>query len=70
MACRGICSQYKAVKSLQGNIRYEIGQKRCTLCDIFTEWNGVRCPCCNGILRTRPKNTRHRTKIMQEIKRI
>ena len=70
MPCKGICDKYKAQKPAQTNDRYSYGQKRCNLCDIFIEWDGSRCPCCSGILRTRPRSTRHRIKIMQQVKRF
>jgi uncharacterized paraquat-inducible protein A len=69
MACKGICENYKATKPYN-SIRYDIGQKRCNMCDIFIEWEGIMCPCCGSKLRTRPRNTRHRIKLMQQIKRI
>jgi hypothetical protein len=36
-------------------IRYSIGQKRCQICELFIEFDGVLCPCCNSRLRTRPR---------------
>ena len=66
MKCLGICSEYK-VKTLRpkGNGRYETGQKRCSFCDIFIEWDGDRCPCCNCFLRKKPRNYKARDKIVQ-----
>ena len=69
MACKGICEQYKATKPYN-SIRYGTGQKRCNMCDIFTKWEGRHCPCCGSKLRIRPRNTRHRTKLMEQVKRI
>lgn len=63
MGCNGICQTYKAAKPLKIS-RYEIGQKRCSKCSIFLIWDGVYCPCCNVLLRTKPKTTRSRHHLM------
>lgn len=55
MSCKGICIQYKALKPMNVG-RYEKGQKRCDICDIWMLWNGVRCPCCNQVLRTNSRS--------------
>jgi len=70
MSCKGICKRYEAKRPIEGNNRYSIGQKRCNKCDVFTEWEGVRCPCCGSVLRTRPRNSRHRMKLMENFQRI
>lgn len=49
-SCKGICERYKANTVLNG-LRYKLGQKRCSYCEIFIEWKGFRCPCCGTILR-------------------
>ncbi|MGI9567386.1 MAG: hypothetical protein ACR2LL_10290 [Nitrosopumilus sp.] len=71
MVCKGICHRYRAKKP-GANSRYETGQKRCSQCDIFINWEGKHCPCCGYVLRTKPKDTqtRHRLMMVQEIKRI
>ena len=72
MSCKGICDKYKADKKFGLNSRYKCGQKRCSSCDIFMDWDGKHCPCCGMMLRTRPRNakTRERLMIVREIKRI
>jgi hypothetical protein len=40
MACRNICEQYRAIRwhdrsGYTDDGRYEIGQKRCQICDIL-----------------------------------
>ena len=57
MPCNGTCHRYKAAKPPIPQSRYGMGQKRCTHCDIFTEWEELRYPCCSGTLRTKPKST-------------
>ena len=53
--CKGLCQTWElGVIKLTG--RYNRGQKRCSICDIFLKTQKIRCPCCNYVLRTRPKN--------------
>ena len=33
MVCKGICNGYKSGKPLGVNSRYELGQKRCSICE-------------------------------------
>ncbi len=62
MVCKGICQQHKALRPADssGGRRYSAGQKRCTICELFIKWDGLRCPCCGCRLRTKPKNTADR----------
>ena len=66
MSCKGKCEQYRyrkptGVQSVHG--MYCTGRKRCMRCEIFIEWDGRFCPCCNCRLRTRPQSTaRYRQK--------
>lgn len=50
MACKGICVQYKTTA------RYHDKHKRCRICDIFIEWEGMRCPCCSFALRSKARS--------------
>ena len=68
MVCKGICSRYKAIKPAM-NGRYETGQKRCTICEIFVSWDGKHCPCCGYTLRTKPKGTTARHRLLLVTKR-
>ncbi len=73
MVCKGGCQKYKVKKpSYNGLGRYASGQKRCSLCAIYLEWDGNSCPCCNFTLRTKPRNTNNRQKLQQDtmVKRI
>jgi hypothetical protein len=51
MTCKGICIRYKADSN-----NYANGQKRCQICDLFMQWDGIFCPCCGYKLRNRPRN--------------
>jgi len=68
MYCKGICSNY-AVKKPRQKIygRYESGQKRCSLCEIYIIWDGNHCPCCGCTLRSKPRNVKSRNKLVQNI---
>ena len=55
--CKDICHQYKAYKSSYEGSYYVKGYKRCIECETFLQWDGLRCPCCGRILRTKPHNT-------------
>ena len=72
MPCKVICIRHKVTKPPKPHTRYEAGQKRCTACDIFMDWNGLRCPCCAGVLRTKPKAASSRKVMMikNETKRM
>jgi len=64
MTCRGICDKHKAISGHKtNNERYRIGQKYCSQCEIFTKWDGLRCPCCSFMLRTKPRNQKSKQKL-------
>ena len=42
MNSKGICIHHKTVSNNYTNV-----QKRCQVCDLFVQWNGLRCPCCD-----------------------
>lgn len=51
-----MCARYKVGKPSLGRGRYATGQKRCQTCEIFIQWDGLRCPCCSYRLRLKPRN--------------
>lgn len=63
MSCRDICAKYKAKKPPRKG-RYASGQRRCQVCEIFMSWQGSYCPCCGCKLRTRPRGSRWRKKML------
>ena len=66
MNCDGICSKYVVKKpTIKSAGRYESGHKRCSFCEVYLIWNGRNCPCCGTALRTKPRNSRGRSKIIQ-----
>jgi len=62
MTCKGICIRHKAHRPAIGN-RYSTGQKRCQICEIFINWDGLWCPCCGYRLRMRPRILKYELKI-------
>jgi len=55
--CHGLCERYRYRKQYS---YYLEGAKCCLSCQIFIKWEGRRCPCCSGLLRTRPRNQRNK----------
>lgn len=54
--CNNICTRFKS-NHITTSHKYEMGQKRCSLCEVFLEYSGLRCPCCNVKLRTKSRTT-------------
>jgi len=70
MVCKGKCTQYKSRKPKNPGVgRYEVGQKHCSLCALFVKWEGLWCPCCGQLLRTKPRNSSNR-KRLQDVRLI
>jgi len=57
-SCGGICQQYRAPMPPYNQSRYAIGQKRCTKCGIYVEYDGNFCPCCSFRLRTHRRSSK------------
>ena len=66
MACKGVCIRYKAKKPVEGG-RYQNGQRRCQICELFMSWEGLWCPCCGYRLRTKPRNSKYKAKLRSRI---
>ena len=62
MNCRGLCDKMRGLKPKNGK-RYASGQKRCQVCDLFVVCDGLRCPCCNCMLRCKPRH--HKSKFKE-----
>lgn len=62
MSCKGVCGRYKAKKPTNMG-RYASGQKRCQVCEIFINFAGNYCPCCNYRLRCKPRNLKYKNKL-------
>jgi len=61
MACKGTCSIiYKGTRGQYFNHGYK-NIKRCSVCQIgFSEINQNRCPCCNQLLRSTPRQKKRK----------
>ena len=64
--CKDICFRYKASKPANGS-RYAMGQRRCQICELFIQWEGLWCPCCGVRLRTRPRVGTLREKMRKKL---
>ena len=60
--CNGVCVRYKAKKPASGG-RYENGQKRCQVCEVFLKTDEMWCPCCGLRLRSKPRNSKYKAKL-------
>ena len=64
MQCNGSCKKYKALGNTHEGGRYEQGQKRCHRCEIYINWEGLWCPCCGYLLRTKPRGTKLKRRLL------
>lgn len=67
--CTGKCIKFKAKKPSIGG-RYEAGQYRCQICDIYLVHQGVdgnSCRCCNYRVRTKPRNSLYKEKFHNRV---
>lgn len=70
--CKGICRElaqdedlgYRVTKKPCLRLGYASGIKSCSVCEKgFISYSGVRCPCCENVLRIPECNLRSRRKI-------
>ena len=47
--------EYKVQHWQFGMSRYALGQKRCQVCQVWLDYDGMRCPCCSNKLRCKPR---------------
>lgn len=70
--CIGICTKFKAKKPSKGG-RYESGQIRCQICEIYMNVDGTKndaglyCKCCNFKVRGKPRNKIYKEKFTSTI---
>ena len=63
--CKKICLQYAAKKPTNSG-RYDAGQKRCQICEIYITIEGTKdeiglfCKCCNYRVRGKPRNRKYK----------
>lgn len=67
MTCKGICTRYRAANSWDAKSHYISGHKRCQICQIFVESEGLRCPCCRNRLRTKPRNKKYKDRYNNQV---
>jgi lipopolysaccharide biosynthesis regulator YciM len=62
--CKGKChtmTKIETRKGVRGSFR--LGFKRCSECEYFFKVEGNRCPCCNSMMKTKPRNNTARRKL-------
>ena len=64
--CTEKCKNYKDQKPGRAG-RYVTGQRRCQFCEVFIQWEGLYCPCCNSRLRCGPKSRQGKEKYLEQI---
>ena len=65
MVCKGVEGQrHKAKKPTNGG-RYEVGQSRCQICEVYLYYNGVSCPCCGFRLRKNPRKLKYKEQLRE-----
>ena len=67
LSCKGICIRHKANRPARFG-RYSAGQKRCQVCQLFINWDGLWCPCCGYRLRTNPRTLKFKDKLRDTLK--
>lgn len=68
--CRGHCERFYKFEKQGGNQKlYELGAKRCNVaCNgIYVKWDGTFCPCCQGRLRSRPRKSKLKKKLLTSL---
>ena len=64
--CKGKCNDMPEYETRAGNRgSFRLGYKRCRECEYFILYDGVRCPCCNGLLKSKPSNNTSRRKLRE-----
>ena len=65
--CSGLCRRvYPAVKDGRRSY-YLTGGKRCTHCNEWIKCEGKRCPCCQTLLRSKPRQMKWKNKMRAEL---
>ncbi|MDC3254481.1 hypothetical protein OAU20_02700 [Nitrosopumilus sp.] len=70
--CKRICLEYTAKKPSNMG-RYDAGQKRCQICEIFitdegtVDEQGLWCKCCNYRVRGKPRNRIYKEKLRNNL---
>ena len=60
MPCKGICARYKTAG------RYATGSKRCHQCNLFIRLDGLLCPFRGYKLRTKPRHSKFKAKLIEQ----
>lgn len=66
--CTGkhICDQYR-IQRKKGIGWYQSGAKRCSNCEVYLAYDGLRCPCCKTVLRRKSRHENPKKKTKQQM---
>ena len=62
--CKSKCELFKSIHP--HGMRYEDGEKRCTICQIYVRIEMIRCPCCGSVLRTKKRDKQNTEKFVND----
>lgn len=57
MGCNGKCKDYLH-RVQHRTFAWRDGGRYCRDCEVFVDWEGSHCPCCNRFLRRGPRRMR------------
>ncbi len=64
--CKGKCDNLSGEDTRAGNRgSFRLRYKRCKKCEYFILCDGIRGPCCNGLLKSKPSNNTSRRKLRE-----
>lgn len=67
--CRGICERSDFPYKTTEKATYENGFRLCSACKKSIQCEFIKCPCCNVDLRRKPRHSKARQRILEEVKR-
>ncbi len=72
MYCKSLCEKYIACKTGKTLSYYSQGYKLCKECELFLDYSGTKCLCCNFILITKPHNSlsKHKLRLCQSFNMV
>lgn len=64
--CRGNCkTKFRTVLG-KTTLRYNNGQKRCGICNVYFIYDKTKCPCCKAVLHVRPSHSKDKDKYFKK----
>ena len=66
LVCRGKCKTKFCTLLGKTILRYNNGQKRSGICDVYFIWDKTKSPCCNAVLQIRPSHSKDKIKYFKK----